>query len=149
MYATSIDTAIGRLWLTASDRGLRSIDFADSGCAPNGERHLSDAAQQLQEYFAGKRQRFDLKLDLDGTDFQRSVWKQMQRIGYGTTGTYADLARAVKKPRAVRAVGRCCALNPIPFVVPCHRVLGSNNSLTGYRGGLKVKKFLLELEGCL
>ena len=149
MYATSIDTPIGTLWLTGSDAGLRSIDFTDAGYIFRGEEHLADAASQLQDYFAGNLQRFELKLDLSGTSFQCSVWSQMRQIEYGTTQTYSGLAEALKKPKAVRAVGRCCALNPIPFVIPCHRVLGRDQSLTGYRGGIDVKRFVLELEGCL
>lgn len=149
MYATSLNTPIGTLWLTASDVGLCSIDFTNSGHPESGARHFASTVSQLQEYFAGKRHDFDLALDLSGTKFQDAVWKQMRKVGYGSTSTYADLAKAIAKPRAVRAVGSCCARNPIPFVIPCHRILGSNGKLTGYRGGLAVKQHLLELEGCL
>jgi methylated-DNA-[protein]-cysteine S-methyltransferase len=103
--------------------------------------------RQLEEYFAGSRQEFDLPLSPRGTPFERSVWEELRRIPFGETRSYADVARALGKPAATRAVGRANGANPIPIVVPCHRVIGSNGSLTGFGGGLDAKARLLEIEG--
>jgi O-6-methylguanine DNA methyltransferase len=104
------------------------------------------ALDQIVEYLNGARREFDLPLDLRGTEFQRRVWATVAGIPYGETRTYADIARAIGKPKAVRAVGAANGANPLPLVVPCHRVLGSDGSLTGYGGGLDVKRQLLEME---
>jgi O-6-methylguanine DNA methyltransferase len=104
------------------------------------------ALDQVAEYLNGARREFDLPLDLRGTEFQRRVWATVAGIPYGQTRTYADIARAIGKPKAVRAVGAANGANPLPLVVPCHRVLGSDGSLTGYGGGLDVKRQLLEME---
>jgi methylated-DNA-[protein]-cysteine S-methyltransferase len=108
---------------------------------------LLDAAHQLREYFAGKRREFQLPLDMQGTDFQLDVWRQLQGIPYGETRSYAQIAHAIGRPKAVRAVGAANGSNPVSIVVPCHRVIGSSGKLTGYGGGLPLKKRLLELEG--
>ena len=105
------------------------------------------ALDQIIEYLGGQRREFDLPLDLRGTEFQRRVWSAVAGIPYGETRTYTDIARAIGKPKAVRAVGAANGANPLPLVVPCHRVLGSDGSLTGYGGGLDVKQKLLEMEG--
>ena len=110
--------------------------------------HCAEVIRQLKEYFRGKRRHFELELAPEGTPFQKKVWKALVRIPYGETWSYAQIARAVKSPRAVRAVGRCNALNPIVLVVPCHRVIGSDGSLTGYGGGLEAKELLLGIESC-
>ena len=110
---------------------------------------LHEAATQLAEYFAGKRRRFDLPLDLHGTEFQRRVWHALLRIEPGRTASYGDVARAIGSPRAVRAVGAAVGRNPVGVIVPCHRVLGSDGSLTGYAGGLHRKRALLQIEGVL
>lgn len=124
---------------------------------PNERRHtrndaddvppvLKETASQLDEYFAGERTDFDVRMELDGTDFQREVWTELTRIPYGETISYGELARRVGRPSAPRAVGQANGRNPIPVIVPCHRVLASNG-IGGYGGGLKVKRQLLAVEG--
>lgn len=107
---------------------------------------LQQAARELEEYFAGRRRQFTLALDLRGAPFQRRVWQELARIPYGTMISYRSLAAAAGRPRAIRAAGAANGANPLPVVVPCHRVIGSDGSLTGYRGGLAAKHFLLTLE---
>jgi methylated-DNA-[protein]-cysteine S-methyltransferase len=107
------------------------------------------AANQLEEYFAGKRGIFDFKFQPAGTGFQQEVWKELLNIPFGTTVSYADVARKIGRPAAARAVGAANGSNPIPIVIPCHRVIGSNGTLTGYGGGLDIKRKLLEQEGVL
>lgn len=107
---------------------------------------LEEAARQLREYFAGQRREFDLPLRLRGTAFQMQVWQVLQAIPYGEVRTYGEIARAIGKPKACRAVGMANHNNPISIIVPCHRVVGAGGSLTGYGGGLENKRFLLELE---
>lgn len=108
---------------------------------------LSDYLDQVQQYFDGERRTFTCPLDLHGTEFQRSVWQALIEIPYGQVQSYSQIAEAVGRPTAVRAVGAANGINPIPIVIPCHRVIGKGKELTGYRGGLKVKKALLNLEG--
>jgi methylated-DNA-[protein]-cysteine S-methyltransferase len=110
------------------------------------DRGLRDAAAQLAEYFAGKRRRFDLPLAPRGTPFQKQVWEQLQRIPFGETATYGDIARAIGKPAAFRAVGGANHNNPLSIVIPCHRVIGADGSMTGYGGELHRKRLLLDLE---
>ena len=105
--------------------------------------------RQLRAYFAGKLRRFDLPLDLQGTEFQLRVWRELEAIPFGETRSYSQIATAIGAPRAVRAVGAANGANPIPIVVPCHRVIGAAGNLVGYGGGLPLKKRLLELEGAL
>ena len=141
------------LRLVTSDSGLRAVDF-DLSRRIDGSRcgiHpiATEAARQLQAYFAGQLQRFDLPLDLRGTDFQLRVWRELERIPYGETRSYLQIAEAIGAPRAVRAVGAANGANPIPIVVPCHRVIGASGKLVGYGGGLPLKKRLLQLEGAL
>ena len=107
---------------------------------------IQKSARQLSEYFDGKRKEFDLQLALHGTDFQRSVWNTLCSIPFGETRSYKDIAVIVGRPLAARAVGMSNNRNPIPIIVPCHRVIGHNGSLTGYAGGLHIKKYLLDLE---
>jgi methylated-DNA-[protein]-cysteine S-methyltransferase len=107
---------------------------------------VADVAEQLHEYFRGERQSFDLKLAPRGTDFQLACWRALQRIPYGETRSYSDVAREIGRPAAVRAVGAANGANPIPIVIPCHRVVGSNGSLTGFGGGIETKRWLLALE---
>ena len=109
-------------------------------------RHLAAAVRQLEEYFAGKRDGFDLDLYLTGTDFEARVWKRLARIPHGETCTYAEIARAAGAPGAARAAGAAIGKNPIPIIVPCHRVIGANGSLTGFGGGLDRKRWLLAHE---
>ncbi|TWI56652.1 methylated-DNA-[protein]-cysteine S-methyltransferase [Pseudomonas duriflava] len=154
---TFINSPIGRLRVAASDAGLHQIEFPESrhpvACGKDWqEAHhlLLDATrQQLDDYFAGHRQQFDLPLAPLGTPFQREVWQALAEIPYGLTWSYAQLAIRVGNPKAVRAVGAANGRNPLPIVLPCHRVIGTSGALTGFGGGLPVKQFLLELEGAL
>ena len=142
-----VDTPIGPLTLEAGAHGLRAIRFP--GGEPSGDRDpaaVEDAAAQLREYFAGERTAFDLELDLGGTPLQRAVWERLQAIPYGETLTYTELAAALGRPDAVRAVAAAVGRTPVPVVVPCHRVVGRDGSLTGYAGGLERKRALLDLE---
>lgn len=116
------------------------------GVALTLARHRSDAHRQLCEYLAGTREHFDLDLRLLGTAFQKSAWRKLQEVGFGETCTYGELATAMGKPKAVRAVGHANGQNPLPIVVPCHRVIGADGKLTGFRGGLSMKRWLLEHE---
>jgi methylated-DNA-[protein]-cysteine S-methyltransferase len=111
------------------------------------EERLSTYRMQLDEYFCGQRQEFTLPLDLRGTPFQVQVWNALQQIPFGVTKSYSELAETVGRPAAIRAVGTANGANPVPIVVPCHRVIGKNGTLTGFRGGLDVKAELLKLEG--
>lgn len=157
IHFTHIDSPVGPLLLAASDAGLHAIEFhaARHPVARGGDWVEADhpvlraAASQLREYFAGTRRAFDLPLAPDGTDFQRRVWQTLATIPYGRTISYADLASRVGRPGASRAVGAANGRNPLPIVLPCHRVIGANGALTGFGGGLPTKRFLLELEGAL
>lgn len=139
-----VDTPIGPLALTATPRGLARIDW--DGPGGGDARILDRAAAQLREYFAGERTRFDLPLELAGTEFQRLAWTALAEIPYATTRSYAEQARRIGRPTAIRAVGAANGRNPLPIVLPCHRLVGSDGSLTGFGGGLWRKRFLLELE---
>jgi methylated-DNA-[protein]-cysteine S-methyltransferase len=149
MLFTFVDTPIGAI-LVAGDAGaVHEIRFA--GAEPeDGWEHDDDALKyatvQLRSYFAGKRRDFDLPLAPRGTEFQLAVWNALRQIPYGGTTTYAELARTIGRPSAVRAVGAANGANPIPIVIPCHRVIGSSGSLTGFGGGLPTKRWLLEHE---
>lgn len=149
-----LDSPVGTLTLAANEEGLHAIEFprnrhpADrEGWTPGDHRVLYLAARQLDAYFAAKRRDFDLPLAPRGTDFQRTVWMALAGIGYGETISYAQLAQRVGKPTAMRAVGAANGRNPLPIVLPCHRVIGADGALTGFGGGLPTKQFLLELEG--
>jgi methylated-DNA-[protein]-cysteine S-methyltransferase len=151
-----LDTPVGPLLVAADDAGLRRIHFAlgreRRSPDPGWRRDAApfrDLAHQLAEYFAGTRRTFDLDLAPEGTSFQLETWRALTAIPYGTTISYAELARRVGRPRAVRAVGAANGQNPLPIVVPCHRVIGKDGSLTGFGGGLEAKRALLELEGAL
>ena len=147
-----LDTPIGRLRLLSDGRQLTAIEFegqyADLGeASEQTDRALAPALRQLEEYFQGRRKDFDLPLAVAGTQFQQSVWRALIAIPYGEVRSYGDIAKAIKRPRAVRAVGAANGRNPLPIVVPCHRVIGSNGALTGFAGGLQAKRTLLRLEG--
>ena len=139
-------TPIGPLGLVASERGLRRILWPGEPGAGGDERVLGVAAEQLEEYFAGTRRTFDLPLELEGTDFQRRAWLGLAAIPYGETRSYGEQARRLGVPRAARAVGAANGANPLPIVLPCHRLIGADGSLTGFGGGLDVKLWLLEFE---
>jgi O-6-methylguanine DNA methyltransferase len=124
-----------------------AIDLDPAAAVEEGGSIVDRTIQQLNQYFSGKRREFDLPLAPAGTAFQRLVWDALLRIRHGETWTYAELARAIGKPAASRAVGAANGANPIPIVIPCHRVIGADGSLTGYGGGVGIKRALLELEG--
>ena len=163
LFSRELETSVGDLLLMGGAAGLRAVVFIGtrarselrhewslaSGEVVLDEGHplLSRAARELHHYLAGRREAFSVALDVLGTPFQRHVWDVLGRIPRGTTTTYAALAERVGRPRAVRAVANACARNPLPIVVPCHRVLGSDGALTGYLGGLAAKRALLALEG--
>ena len=141
------------LRLVASAAGIRGIEF-DRRPVPEGQRNdgnpmLLEAARQLRAYFAGQLREFQLPLDIEGTGFQKRVWGQVAAIPYGETRSYLQIAQALGSPGAVRAVGAANGANPVPIVVPCHRVIGGKGKLVGYGGGLAMKRRLLELEGAI
>ena len=139
----------GRLTIAADKDGICLVAFGDvPQDAPRRPSALTNtAANQLQEYFAHKRRVFDVPLSAQGTEFQLKGWNALQNIPYGQTRTYAEIAELVDNPKGFRAVGMANNKNPLPILVPCHRVIGTGGKLVGYAGGLKIKKFLLELEG--
>ncbi len=161
LYTAELDSPIGRLRLASTEQGLSYIELPHAsgrGLLGWRQRHAPEAtlresfahnrtnAAQLREYLEGKRVDFDLVLDLRGTDFQRSVWQEVASIPHGETRSYADVARGVGRPRATRAVGAANGANPIPLVIPCHRVIGSRGQLQGYAGGTSLKARLLAME---
>ena len=148
-----IDSPVGPLLLVSDEAGLRAIDFL------NGRRNVEPEAswiedrmalksviEQLRAYFAGELEKFELQLAPEGTAFQRKVWDELCSIGYSETISYGELARRIGNAKASRAVGLANGSNPIPIIIPCHRVIGSNGKLTGYGGGLEIKEKLLALE---
>ncbi|HRQ65474.1 MAG TPA: aldo/keto reductase [Xanthomonadaceae bacterium] len=148
-----IASPVGPLRLRANAQGLSAIEFAArarpaaiKGGDDTTRTHLKKAQTQLGEYFAGRRRDFNLPLAASGTEFQQRCWQALMDIPFGETRSYADIARAIGQPKAVRAVGLANNRNPLPIVVPCHRVIGADGSLTGYGGGLKAKRWLLALE---
>lgn len=158
LHSTHIDSPLGGITLAATDQGLAGAWFDHQRHWPDTHGWQTDdahpvlrrAASQLGDYFAGRRDHFDLPLDLThGTAFQQSVWQALLAIPAGRTTSYGALSAEVGKPAAVRAVGAAVGRNPISVIVPCHRVLGADGSLTGYAGGLERKTALLELEGAL
>jgi methylated-DNA-[protein]-cysteine S-methyltransferase len=163
---TTMDTPIGPLLLASTEEGLCFIEFGEEekaltrllrwsrkmflGVAPvRNDQRNEMAKTQLLEYFAGKRKQFDVPIVLYGTPFQKAVWTELTRIPYGETRSYKEIASAIGADKAVRAIGGANNRNPIPIIVPCHRVIGSNGSLVGYGGGLSIKEHLLKLEGFL
>jgi methylated-DNA-[protein]-cysteine S-methyltransferase len=141
-----VATPHGWLNIFASDTGVKAIDFSDSKCDINENMLSKLAAKQLSEYIAGKRSSFDLPLQPEGSDFQQQVWQALLHIPFGATASYLDIALAVGNRKACRAVGAANGKNPIPIIIPCHRIIGSNGKLTGYAGGLARKQYLLALE---
>lgn len=151
-YYWRINSLVGPLLLAVSERGLVAVEFGGMNIGESwveSAEKIAPYARQLEEYLAGHRRQFDLPLDLRGTEFQKRCWQELLKIPYGETRSYADIARAIGNPAAVRAVGLANGQNPIAIIVPCHRVIGSDGSLTGYGGGLETKRKLLELEGAL
>lgn len=146
MSTRAIKTPIGPLTLEADENAVTAIRFSAGG-AQDASPLLDAAEAQLREYFAGARRTFDLPLAPHGTAFQQRVWAALRAIPYGETRTYGELAAAIGNPSASRAVGMANHRNPIPIIIPCHRVIGANGTLTGYAGGLEIKRRLLALEG--
>ncbi len=153
MYYCYLNSPIGDLLLAGDDEGLSLIGFPQGKMRHDpepdwifNEKPFVAARQQLEEYFAGERKDFDLPLHLSGTDFQVQVLQELQRIPYGETTSYGDIAERIGRPKAMRAVGAANGRNPIPIIVPCHRVIGSSGDLTGFGGGLDTKEALLRLE---
>lgn len=149
MERLSVETSLGRFTLAAQGEWIVGLSLPGSPppSCPQGETEvLRQARRELLEYLAGERTRFTLPMRPQGTDFQRQVWGALMEIPYGQTRSYGALAAALGRPGAARAVGQANRRNPIPLLIPCHRVVGSDGSLTGYAGGLNVKKRLLDLE---
>ena len=150
MKYTHVDTPIGKLTVVAGGTGIRRILWdgeAPPEDAVEGHSDLLDAAvTQIREYFTGNRTTFDLPLDLGGTPFQQKVWRELGSIPFGTTISYGEQARRIGRPQAARAVGAANGRNPVPVVLPCHRVIGSSGALTGFGGGLDTKRTLLRHE---
>ena len=154
MYYEQLETRMGKIIIAADDQALRFVLLPDHGrparAEPGWQRRSTPlilrARRQLAAYFAGKLYEFDLPLELNGTPFQRTVWRELARVPFGATVSYGELARRVHKPQASRAVGAACGRNPLPIVIPCHRVIGKDGGLVGFAGGLSLKTALLELE---
>jgi methylated-DNA-[protein]-cysteine S-methyltransferase len=153
VYYTTFESPVGPLLLAGESSVLRRVSFENSkrNTPPQAEWKLdkepfAEVIRQLQAYFRGELKEFDLPLAMEGTEFQLRVWNALRTIPYGETVSYAQLAERIGNPKAVRAVGLANGSNPIPIIVPCHRVIGSDGSLTGFGGGLSTKKMLLELE---
>jgi methylated-DNA-[protein]-cysteine S-methyltransferase len=146
-----LKTPVGWVKITADVAGVTSIHFLESQPPPPVfdvlNPHLKEAYRQLGEYFRGERSRFTLTLNPKGTDFQRRVWDRLAKVPFGTTVTYAEIAAAIGKPGGARAVGMANNKNPLPIVVPCHRVIGSNGSMVGFGAGIEIKEKLLDIEG--
>ncbi len=151
-----IDTPIGKVAIGATDRGIADLEIVASGKQRTAfensklaSEHAATAAEQLEEYFQQSRKEFSVPFDLEGTNFQRSVWDQVAQIGHGEKLSYGEIAAELGKPMAARAVGGAVGANPVPILIGCHRVLGSSQSLTGYSGGegIKTKLWLLNHEG--
>ena len=164
VYCTSFDSKIGHVYVASTDRGVCKISipretkkdffrwlnahFSDDEVVENHSRNRQ-LIDEMNRYFDGKLAKFRIPLDEIGTVFQTRVWKELRKISYGTTITYKQLARRVANPTGYRAVGRAVGANPLPIVIGCHRVVGSDGRLTGYSAGVKTKEFLLRLEGAL
>jgi len=169
LHSTQFMSPVGPLFLACSESGLVALEFdarlpGQQTIRPNprdlrtesasvkfseSAKRLSQYTRELKEYFAGTRREFSFPLDLRGTDFQVACWRALLAIPFGETRTYADIARAVGRPQAFRAVGMANNRNPVAIVIPCHRVIASDGTLCGYGGGLEIKRQLLELEGAL
>lgn len=153
MYYCYFETPIGDLLLAGDEDALHVIGFPEGSMRREPEadwifsdKPFAEARRQLGAYFAGELQSFDLKLSPNGTEFQLQVLDELQKIPYGTTASYGDIAKRIGRPKAVRAVGAANGRNPLPIIIPCHRVIGSSGDLTGFGGGIPTKKALLRLE---
>jgi methylated-DNA-[protein]-cysteine S-methyltransferase len=164
VYCTSFESKVGLIYVASTDKGVCKVsvprqtkrdflrwlreNFDDNQVVDNRSRNR-EVIDQLNRYFNGKLAKFTCGIDLMGTPFQTRVWKELSKIPYGTTISYKQLAKRLGTSRGFQAVGRANAANPVPIIVPCHRVLGTDGSLVGYSSGLKTKEFLLKLEGSL
>jgi len=154
MFYDQLETRMGRILIAADERALRFVLLPEHGRPakprPGWERRttplIRQARRQLEAYLAGKRYEFELPLEPSGTPFQRAVWHELERVPFGATVSYGEVAKRVHKPQASRAVGAACGRNPLPIVIPCHRVIGKDGGLVGFGGGLDMKTALLELE---
>ncbi len=150
----AVKTPIGPLYAVVTARGLSGLHFKKQdvksitriGSANLEEKQLKKIVSQLEEYFEGKRMKFDMDFDFSGTSFQKHVWKELYKIPYGQTVSYKDIAKRIKNPKAVRAVGSANGKNPICVVIPCHRVIAADGSIGGYSGGISIKRRLLKYE---
>jgi methylated-DNA-[protein]-cysteine S-methyltransferase len=164
VYCTSFDSRIGRIYVASTERGVCKIsvprearkDFFDwlkehfpIDAISDNYSNNREVISQLSRYFDGKLAKFTVPVDLMGTPFQVRVWKELAKIPYGTTMTYKSLAKRASAPKSIQAIGRANGANPLPIIIPCHRVVGSDGSLVGYSCGIKTKEFLLRLEGAL
>ena len=147
-YRARHHSEIGPLEVVGNQKGILAITFGadEFETDRNLPALMAECLRQLTEYFKGRRQKFSIPLVLEGTDFQKAVWRQLQKIPFGQTASYGDIARAVSSPRAFRAVGNANNKNPIPLIIPCHRVIGSDGKLVGFGGGIWRKEWLLEHE---
>jgi len=164
VYCTSFDSKIGLIYVASTDKGVCKVsvprqtkkdfikwlreNFDDSEVVDNKSRNR-EVIDQLTRYFNGRLAKFTAAIDLHGTPFQVRVWKELQKIPYGSTISYKQLAKRLGTSRGFQAVGRANAANPVPIIIPCHRVIGTDGSLVGYASGIKTKEFLLKLEGAL
>ena len=160
IYVTPFNSPIGTLYITSSDKGVVCISLSGKeSLLKDLERLVPDmeleenavknkrVIKQLREYFSGARKNFDLPLHVIGTEFQKLVWRQLKRVPFGQTASYKEIAEKIGKPQAMRAVGQANHRNPIPIIIPCHRIIGANGHLVGFGGGLDLKRFLLSHEG--
>jgi methylated-DNA-[protein]-cysteine S-methyltransferase len=147
-YRACHHSAIGPLEVVGNQKGILTITFGadEFETDRNLPSTMTECLRQLTEYFKGRRQKFSIPLLLEGTDFQKAVWRQLQKIPFGQTASYGDVARAISSPRAFRAVGNANNKNPIPLIIPCHRVIGSDGKLVGFGGGIWRKAWLLDHE---
>jgi len=161
---SSFTSQIGVVYIASTEKGVCKISIpgqtkkefmawleghAEGGSIKESKRKHKALVDQLNRYFNRKLVKFNVRVDLVGTDFQRSVWKELRKVRYGTTISYRDLAKRVGKPNGAQSAGRANGANPLPIVIPCHRVIGSDSRLVGYAAGIKTKEFLLRLEGAL
>lgn len=154
-YYTKFDAGFCEIYLVGDENGISCLHWDCEGCKRKfkvesewirNDEFFSEAIKQLREYFAGKRKVFKLKLNFEGTDFQKKVWNELRKIPYGELRSYKDIAEAVGNPKGCRAVGMANSKNPIPFIIPCHRVIGANGKLTGFAHGIGNKEKLINME---
>jgi methylated-DNA-[protein]-cysteine S-methyltransferase len=146
LITESYNSPFGEITVISTIGGIISLNFSKSA---NSNTHKTEIQNQLDEYFSGTRRNFNLKLNLQGTAFQKKAWQAMLQIPYGKTTTYGEIANKIGHPKAARAVGMACNKNPVIIIVPCHRILGASGKLTGYSAGLDKKQWLIEHENCI